>query len=208
MLLVPDLPQPDPGIRKSEMQVERFNIPGVLAIVPIKRFDHRGFFSEIYRREALVSEGVTEEFVQENQVYSDRQGVLRGLHFQIPPHAQGKLVRCVRGAVLDVGVDIRMESPFFGQHVAIELSAANGKQLWLPPGFAHGYVTLEAKCEVLYRVTDYWAPTCERGIAWDDPNLGINWIIPKPDVVLADKDRGHPLLTEIEPFFHYHPGTS
>jgi dTDP-4-dehydrorhamnose 3,5-epimerase len=187
----------------SKMQIERFYIPDVFAIIPAKLIDGRGFFSEIYRREVLVSEGVNDEFVQENQVYSAKQGVLRGLHFQIPPRAQGKLVRCIRGAILDVGVDIRRKSPFFGHHVAVELSASNGKQLWVPPGFAHGYVTLEAECEVIYKVTDYWAPDFERGIAWNDANLGIDWRIPEAEAILADKDRNYPLLAKTEPYFQY-----
>ena len=143
------------------------------------------------------------EFIQENHVYSAERGVLRGLHFQIPPRAQGKLVRCTRGAILDVGVDIRQGSPTFGRHVAVELSAANWKQLWVPPGFAHGYVTLEPDCEVIYQVTDYWAPDCERGIAWDDPSLGIDWRLSPANLILADKDRRNPRLAEVEPAFQH-----
>jgi dTDP-4-dehydrorhamnose 3,5-epimerase len=188
-----------------EMQIERFDIPDIFAMVPPKRADHRGFFSETYRREALAAEGLNQSFVQENHVYSAERGVLRGLHFQVPPQAQGKLVRCVRGAILDVGVDIRKASPCYGRHIAVELSAANWKQLWLPPGFAHGYVTLEPDCEVIYKVTDYWAPDCERGIAWDDPALGIDWRISAADAILTDKDRSHPALAEVEPSFHYSP---
>jgi dTDP-4-dehydrorhamnose 3,5-epimerase len=191
-----------------EMQIERFNIPDIFAMVSPRRADHRGFFSETYRRDALAAEGLNQEFVQENHVHSAQRGVLRGLHFQIPPHAQGKLVRCVRGAILDVGVDIRKGSPCYGRHVAVELSAANWKQLWLPPGFAHGYVTLAADCEVIYRVTDYWAPDCERGVAWDDPGLGIDWRISAADAVLNDKDRSNPPLAEVEPFFHYSPANA
>ena len=189
----------------AEMQIVRFDIPDIFAMVPSRRTDHRGFFSETYRREALAAEGLNHAFVQENHVYSAERGVLRGLHFQIPPHPQGKLVRCVRGAILDVGVDIREASPCYGRHIAVELSAANWKQLWLPPGFAHGYVTLEPDCEVIYKVTDYWAPDCERGIAWDDPDLGIDWRIPATEAILTDKDRSNPPLAEVEPFFRYSP---
>jgi dTDP-4-dehydrorhamnose 3,5-epimerase len=114
-------------------------------------------------------------------------------------------VRCVRGSILDVGVDIRKASPCYGRHIAVELSAVNWKQLWLPPGFAHGYVTLEPDCEVIYKVTDYWAPDCERGIAWDDPALGIDWRTSAADAILTDKDRGNPALAEVEPAFHYSP---
>jgi dTDP-4-dehydrorhamnose 3,5-epimerase len=131
--------------------------------------------------------------------------VLRGLHFQTPPHAQGKLLRCTRGAILDVAVDIRLGSPSYGRHVVAELSADNWRQLWVPPGFAHGYVTLEDDCEVFYKVTDYYAPECDRGIAWDDPALGIDWRIPASDVLLSDKDRKQPLLKDAPPAFQFLP---
>jgi dTDP-4-dehydrorhamnose 3,5-epimerase len=127
--------------------------------------------------------------------------VLRGLHYQIPPHAQGKLVRCIRGAILDVAVDIRVGSPTYAQHLAVELSAANWRQLWVPPGFAHGYLTLEDDCEVIYKVTDYYAPACDRGIAWDDPGLGIDWRVSDSDVILSDKDRKLPRLADAAPAF-------
>src|ERR1017187_9790560 len=146
------------------MQIERYDIKDIFSIIPIKRCDQRGFFSEIYRKELLTAEGITGEFVQENHVYSAERGVLRGLHFQIPPRAQGKLVRCTRGAILDVAVDIRKGSPTYGRHVAVQLSTVNWRQMWVPPGFAHGYLALEAHSEVIYKVTEYWAPACERGI--------------------------------------------
>jgi dTDP-4-dehydrorhamnose 3,5-epimerase len=185
------------------MKIEKSNIEDIFSIVPRKREDHRGFFSETYSKDALAAEGVTANFVQDNHVYSAKRGVLRGLHFQIPPRAQGKLIRCARGAILDVNVDIRRGSPTYGKHIAVELSAANWKQLWVPPGFAHGYVTLEADCEVIYKVTDSWVPDCERGVAWDDPDLGIDWRLPSADFNLADKDRANPRLAEIEEAFHY-----
>jgi dTDP-4-dehydrorhamnose 3,5-epimerase len=185
------------------MQFQRFAIRDLLLIKSVKRADVRGFFSEIYRSDALSAEGVTAQFVQDNHVYSEKRGVLRGLHFQTPPHAQGKLVRCIRGAVLDVAVDIRKGSPTFGQHVAAELSAANWQQLWVPPGFAHGYVTLEDRCEVVYKVTQYWNPGSERGIAWNDPALAINWGIPASDLTIAEKDRNNPRLADMEPAFRY-----
>jgi dTDP-4-dehydrorhamnose 3,5-epimerase len=185
------------------MQIERFNLEDIFLIVPTKRSDKRGFFSETYRREVLVAEGVRAEFIQDNHVYSAERGVLRGLHFQVPPRAQGKLVRCTRGVILDVVVDIRKGSPTYGHHVSAELSAANWKQMWVPPGFAHGYLTLEAHCEVIYKVTEYWAPAYERGIAWNDPSLSIDWGISAEDAILADKDRVNPRLSELEPVFHY-----
>lgn len=185
------------------MRIERFKIEDVFVIEPSKHSDGRGFFSETYRNDFLRVQKVDAEFLQDNHVYSAKRGVLRGLHFQIPPHAQGKLVRCVRGAILDIGVDIRAGSPTFGQHVAVELSAANWKQLWLPPGFAHGYVTLEQDCEVIYKTTDYYAKDCERGLAWDDPALDIDWRIAASSLVISDKDHTNPRLADIEPFFHY-----
>jgi dTDP-4-dehydrorhamnose 3,5-epimerase len=185
------------------MQIERLNIKDIFLIVPTKHRDQRGFFSETYRREVLAAEGVRAEFIQDNHVYSSESGVLRGLHFQIPPRAQGKLVRCARGTVLDVSVDIRNGSPTYGHHVAVELSAANWRQIWVPPGFAHGYLTLEADCEVIYKVTEYWASACERGLAWNDPSLAIDWGISAKDVKLADRDRLHPPLAELEPSFRY-----
>ncbi|MGO8909734.1 MAG: dTDP-4-dehydrorhamnose 3,5-epimerase [Bradyrhizobium sp.] len=185
------------------MQIERLNIEDIFLIAPTKHSDHRGFFSETYRSDILTAEGVRAEFIQENHVYSAGRGVLRGLHFQIPPRAQGKLVRCTRGSILDVSVDIRKGSPTYGCHVAVELSAANWRQIWVPPGFAHGYLTLETQCEVIYKVTEYWAPACERGLAWDDPSLAIDWGISAMDVKLADKDRLNPCLAELEPSFQY-----
>jgi dTDP-4-dehydrorhamnose 3,5-epimerase len=185
------------------MKIERLNIEDIFLIVPTKHRDQRGYFSETYRLAFLESEGVRAEFIQDNHVYSSERGVLRGLHFQIAPLAQGKLIRCIRGSILDVAVDIREGSPTFGQHVAVELSAANWKQVWVPPGFAHGYLTLEADCEVIYKVTNYYSPDCERGVAWDDPSLDIDWRFPSTDLILADKDRRYPRLADIEPLFQY-----
>jgi dTDP-4-dehydrorhamnose 3,5-epimerase len=185
------------------MNIERLDVPDILMLTPSKRGDARGFLSETFRADVLARYGVAATFVQDNHVYSTQKGMIRGLHFQTPPHPQGKLVRCMRGAILDVGVDIRMGSPTYGRHVAVELSAANWRQLWVPPGFAHGYVTLEDDCEVIYKVTDYYAPDCDRGIAWDDPVLGIDWRIPAGDVILSDKDRKQPYLQDAPPVFQF-----
>jgi dTDP-4-dehydrorhamnose 3,5-epimerase len=185
------------------MKIERLEITDVLLLTPTRHADPRGFFSETFRADALSAHGMDATFVQDNQAYSAQKGVLRGLHFQVPPHAQGKLVRCTRGAILDVGVDIRVGSPTYGRHVAIELSEANWHQLWVPPGFAHGYVTLQDDCEVVYKVTDYYAPECDRGIAWDDPALGIDWRVPADGVVLSDKDKKHPRLADAVQAFHF-----
>ena len=185
------------------MQVEKLTIPELVLVTPDKHGDQRGFFSETFRADILAAHGVGANFVQDNHVRSTQKGVLRGLHYQTPPHAQGKLVRCTRGSILDVAVDIRVGSPTYGRHVAVELSAANWRQLWVPAGFAHGYVTLEDDCEVIYKTTDYYAPDCDRGIAWDDPALAIDWRIAHADVVLSDKDRRQPRLQDATPAFQF-----
>lgn len=185
------------------MQIQKLDIPDALLVTSDKHGDVRGFFSETYRADILRSFGIDAFFVQDNHVYSAQRGVLRGLHFQLPPHAQGKLVRCARGSILDVGVDIRIGSPTFGRHVAVELSAANWRQLWVPPGFAHGYVTLEPDCEVVYKVTDYYSPECDSGIAWDDPGLGIDWRLSAAEIILSGKDRRQPLLADAKPAFFW-----
>jgi dTDP-4-dehydrorhamnose 3,5-epimerase len=185
------------------MKIEKLEIADILLLTPAKHGDSRGFFSETFRADALVSHGVDDVFVQDNHAFSARKGVLRGLHFQVAPRAQGKLVRCIRGAILDVGVDIRQGSPTYGQHVAVELSAANWRQLWVPVGFAHGYVTLEENCEVIYKVTNYYAPEHEYGIAWDDPALAIDWRVPADQVILSQKDKVNPRLAEAAPAFQF-----
>jgi dTDP-4-dehydrorhamnose 3,5-epimerase len=185
------------------MQVDRLEIPDILLVTPTRNSDERGFFSETFRADVFAANGIDTRFVQDNHVYSTQKGVIRGLHFQSPPHAQGKLVRCTRGSILDVGVDIRGGSPTYGRHIAVELSATNWHQVWIPPGFAHGYVTLENDCEVIYKVTDYYAPECDRGIAWDDPALAIDWRIAAAEVILSDKDRKQPRLGDVLPPFQF-----
>jgi dTDP-4-dehydrorhamnose 3,5-epimerase len=184
------------------MQVEKLTIPDLLLVRAKKHGDQRFFFRDI-PREYSAAQGVSASFVQDNHVRSTRKGVLLGLHYQTPPHAQGKLVRCTRGSILDEAVDIRVGSPTYGRHLAVELSAANWHQLWVPPGFAHDYVTLEDDCEVIYKATDYYAPDCDRGIAWDDPELAIDWRIAPADVVLSDKDRRQPRLQDATPAFQF-----
>jgi dTDP-4-dehydrorhamnose 3,5-epimerase len=185
------------------MKIERLEIPDILLVTPTRHGDPRGFFSETFRADVFAAHGVEATFVQDNHAFSARKGVLRGLHFQIPPHAQGKLVRCIRGAILDVGVDIRIGSPSYGRHVAVELSAANWHQLWVPSGFAHGYVTLQDDCEVVYKTTCHYAPEYDRGIAWDDPALGIDWPLSADAVILSDRDKSHPRLANAERAFHF-----
>lgn len=185
------------------MQIELLEISDLFLVTPKQHGDQRGFFSETFRTDAFAASGIDAFFVQDNHVHSKQTGILRGLHFQTSPHAQGKLVRCTRGAILDVAVDIRVGSATYGRHVAVELSAANWRQLWVPPGFAHGYLTLEDECEVIYKVTDYYAPDCDRGIAWDDPDLAIDWRVPAADVILSDKDRKQPRLREAVAAFSF-----
>jgi len=187
------------------MRTTRLDIPDLILIEPSKHGDARGFFSEVWRADVLAALGVAADFVQDNHAFSTERGVLRGLHYQTPPSAQGKLVRCARGRVLDVAVDIRHGSPTFGCHAAVELSAENWRQLWVPPGFAHGYLTLDPDCEVLYKVTAYYDPASDRGVAWDDPDLAIDWGLAAVDVILSAKDQRHPRLVDAPPAFDYAP---
>jgi len=183
------------------LSVEETAIPAVKIVTPKKFGDHRGFFSETWSRNAFVEAGLDLDFVQDNQSLSASVGTLRGLHFQSPPFAQDKLVRVTRGRILDVAVDIRASSPTFGKHVAVELSAENWKQLLVPFGFAHGFVTLEPDTEVLYKVTAPYAPENDHGLAFDDPALGIDWRLPLSGLTLSDKDRKHPRLAEMLRYF-------
>jgi dTDP-4-dehydrorhamnose 3,5-epimerase len=183
------------------MQVIPTEIPAVKLIVPKKFGDHRGFFSEVYSRKALETLGITREFVQDNHSLSVEKGVLRGLHYQVQPYAQDKLVRVVHGAILDVAVDIRRDSPTFGKHVAEVISAENWQQIFVPTGFAHGFVTLQANTEVLYKVTTYYSPAHERGIRWNDSSLGIDWGIAEANAILSSRDREHPMLAEAKDLF-------
>lgn len=185
------------------MQISQLDIPDLLLVEPKRFVDYRGFFSETYNREAMAAAGLNAEFVQDNHSLSRSAGVVRGLHFQTPPHAQGKLVRVTKGAIFDVAVDIRRSSPTYGRHVAVTLTAENWHQLWVPVGFAHGFCTLEPDTEVVYKVTADYAPDCDRGIAWDDPALEINWPIARDEAILSDKDRRHPTLAEAPPAFVY-----
>lgn len=181
------------------MQIEDTAIADVKLIVPKFFRDDRGFFVETWRQDRLEAAGVHIDFVQDNHSMSATPGTIRGLHFQTAPHAQDKLVRCVRGAILDVAVDIRKGSPTFGRHVAVQLSAEDGRQLLVPKGFAHGFCTLEPMTEVIYKVSAYYAPQCDKGLAWDDPALGIVWPIGPADVVLSAKDKTQPRLADLPP---------
>lgn len=186
------------------MFVEPMKIPDVCLIRPRVHRDPRGYFSETYNQAEWSRAGMDTRFVQDNHAMSRDAGVVRGLHYQIAPFPQGKLVRVVRGAIFDVAVDIRHGSPTFGQHVSATLSAENWHQLWVPAGFAHGYCTLQPDTEVIYKVTHAYAPECERAIAWDDPDLGIAWPVQSSAAVLSDKDRRNPRFRDLPAARNFH----
>lgn len=183
------------------MQFEDAEIPGLKIVTPRKHGDARGFVSEVYKQSDWRAAGLDLDFVQDNHSFSAPRGTLRGLHFQIQPAGQDKLIRVVRGRILDVAVDIRRSSPTFGKHVAIELSAESWRQLLVPIGFAHGFVTLEPDTEVLYKMTNFYSPTHDRGLAWDDPDLGIDWRIPAGGPLLSDRDTRWPRLRDLPDAF-------
>ena len=183
------------------MQVIETAIPDVKLLVPKQFKDHRGFFSEVYSRKALTDLGITSDFLQDNHSLSVEKGVLRGLHYQLPPMAQDKLIRVVRGAILDVAVDVRRSSPTFGKHVAAVLSAENWRQVYVPVGFAHGFITLEPNTEVLYKVNAFYSPQHERGILWNDPALGIDWGVSPAQAILSARDLTHPALAAARDLF-------
>ncbi|MEO1544097.1 MAG: dTDP-4-dehydrorhamnose 3,5-epimerase [Pseudomonadota bacterium] len=178
--------------------IESLEIPDVKLVKQPVHGDERGFFTESYSQRTFATQGIDAVFVQDNHSLSRDAGVVRGLHFQSPPHAQGKLVRAIRGSIFDVAIDIRKGSDTYGQHVARTLSAQNHEQLWVPPGFAHGFCTLEPNTEVIYKVTAYYAPECDHGIAWDDQDLGIDWPIQKAVATLSAKDQNQPRLSDID----------
>jgi len=173
----------------------------VVCIIPRRFEDARGWFSETWQRDRFAAAGIDADFVQDNQSYSRPAGTLRGIHFQTPPHAQAKLVRCLKGRIWDVAVDLRAGSPTYGQWVAAELTAAKGEQLSIPAGFGHGFLTLEPDTEVSYKVDDFYAPDCDAGIAWNDPDLAIPWPLPGAAPQLSDKDARLPAFKDfISPF--------
>ncbi|WAC29259.1 dTDP-4-dehydrorhamnose 3,5-epimerase [Ancylobacter sp. SL191] len=183
------------------MRFDRFDIADLLLVTPKRIGDERGWFSEIFREDLFRAEAGDVHFVQHNQSYSRPKGTVRGLHFQLEPKAQGKLVRCARGRMLDVAVDLRRTSPTFGRHVAVELSAENGCQFWIPAGFAHGFCTLTEDCEVAYLVTDYYSAAHDRGLLWNDSELAIAWPVKEEDAILSEKDRRQPRLRDLGPVF-------
>lgn len=175
----------------------------VTLLTPRRFTDDRGWFSETYSARQLREHGIDAVFCQDNHSLSRPAGTLRGLHFQTPPHAQAKLVRCVAGSIWDVAVDIRAASPTFGQWVAATLSAEDGRQLFIPAGFAHGFVTTAPASEVVYKTDDYYAPECDAGLAWDDPAFALPWPLPPGGAILSDKDRRQPRLADFDSPFRY-----
>jgi len=191
-----------PSKQCAMTQFNRLSIPDLIEIVPAKYGDHRGFFSEVWKRSALEAEGVSIDWVQDNQSFSADRGTVRGLHFQSPPFAQNKLIRVTRGSIFDVAVDIRKGSPTYGGWVGLELSAERWNQLLVPAGFAHGFMTTAADTEVLYKVSAPWSREHEQAILWNDPDLAIAW----PDAgeaVLSEKDRAAPPFAEHVPVFEW-----
>jgi dTDP-4-dehydrorhamnose 3,5-epimerase len=178
------------------VQIEETALAGVLILTPKRFGDARGFFSETWSRKVLAGHGIDLDFVQDNHSVSARTGTLRGLHFQSPPHAQAKLVRCGRGRLFDVAVDIRGGSATYGRWVGVELSFENGRQLLIPEGFLHGFVTREDDTEIVYKCSDYYAPECDGAVRFDDPAIGIDWGLTGAPV-LSDKDAAAPLLSGI-----------
>lgn len=173
-------------------------------LIPLRRHgDERGWFAEVYSRRAFAARGLSETYVQDNHSLSRERGVLRGLHFQTPPHGQAKLVRCVRGAIFDVAVDLRRGSPTFGRWVAATLTAENGDQLAIPVGFAHGFLTLEPDTEVLYKVTDFYAPANDGGVLWSDPDIAVDWPLGARAPILSPKDQTLPRLAAFDSPFDY-----
>lgn len=185
------------------MKVHRLEIDGVLLIEPKRHHDLRGYFCETYNAAELARHGVEASFIQDNLSLSTACGTVRGLHFQMPPFEQAKLVRAVRGAIFDVAVDVRAGSPSFGKHVSVELSAENGLQLYIPPGFAHGFATLRPLTEIAYKVSAPYSADHDGGIFWNDPALRIRWPVQSDEAVVSPKDEALPLLGRIEPPFRH-----
>jgi dTDP-4-dehydrorhamnose 3,5-epimerase len=183
---------------RQTMQIETTEIDGLKILTPRRFEDARGYFSETFKQRALADAGIAVSFIQDNQSLSRVTGTIRGLHFQSPPFAQAKLVRVLVGEILDVAVDLRKDSPTFGHHVAVELSAENGRQLLVPEGFAHGFITRAPDTVVFYKVSAPYAPGHEGGIRWDDPQIKIDWGLNNVEPSLSEKDRQLPTLAQLD----------
>lgn len=179
------------------MEIVETAIPAVRLFIPRRFADDRGWLAETWRRDRFAAAGIDATFVQDNAAFSRRRGTVRGLHFQAPPHAQGKLIAVVAGAVIDVALDLRQGSPTYGRHVAAELTAERGETMWVPPGFAHGFCTLSNDTLVTYKMTAHYAPSHERGVRWDDPALSIAWPVEAGEATVKPLDRELPLLADL-----------
>jgi dTDP-4-dehydrorhamnose 3,5-epimerase len=179
------------------MDFEKLEIDGVVLITPKRIADPRGYFVETFSVRLFQQHIGSVDFVQDNQSLSVNVGTIRGLHFQLEPMAQGKLVRCVAGSLIDYAVDIRRASPTYGKHISVELTEDNGKQLWIPPGFAHGFCTTSPMTAISYKVTNYYSAEHDRGLLWNDPTLEIPWPFSAEEATLSDKDKRQPRLTEL-----------
>jgi dTDP-4-dehydrorhamnose 3,5-epimerase len=184
------------------MEVKTTALPGVLMLKPRLFADSRGYFVETYNQRVFAEAGVVAHFVQDNQSFSSKAGTIRGLHFQLPPAAQAKLVRALRGAIFDVAVDLRRGSPTFGRWIGATLTADGGEQLFIPRGFAHAFCTLEDDAEVAYKVDEFYAPKCDSGLIWNDPDLNIAWPV-KADAILSEKDAKLGLFKDFVSPFHF-----
>jgi dTDP-4-dehydrorhamnose 3,5-epimerase len=194
-------PALDPAPASGNFAALRLGIAGPMLVMARDFADHRGVFTETYSRRDFVALGIPDDFVQDNQCRSTAAGTVRGLHFQAPPRAQAKLVRVLSGAILDIVVDLRRSSPSYGRHLAIGLDAAEGHQLYVPPGFAHGFCTLEPGTAVAYKVSAPFTPELDRGLAWDDPDLALPWPFGPAEAVLSDRDRRAPKLRDLPACF-------
>jgi dTDP-4-dehydrorhamnose 3,5-epimerase len=190
------------------MQVISSHLLDVKLLRPVRHIDNRGFFSEAYSKRAYAEIGILNDFVQDNHSLSRHKGVVRGLHFQIPPFAQAKLLRVLRGSIFDVVVDIRRRSPTYGRHIATVLSAEDWNQIFIPAGFAHGFCTLTADTEILYKVDNYYSAAHDRGIRWNDPALDIAWPVTELEAEMSEKDRKQPFLSDVEESFTYEPASA
>jgi dTDP-4-dehydrorhamnose 3,5-epimerase len=187
----------------AHLKIEYTSLIGLFVITPARFGDRRGLFSESYNAKALAEHGITTQFVQDNHSLSMTHGTIRGLHFQAPPHAQDKLVRCGRGAFFDVAVDIRKGSPTYGKWFGTELSFENGRQLLVPAGFAHGFVTRAPETEIIYKCSDYYVQETEGAVAWDDAEVGIDWGLGYMKPVLSEKDANAPALADLQSPFTF-----
>jgi dTDP-4-dehydrorhamnose 3,5-epimerase len=194
------IPRIDGKGARMQLDVRSLAIPDVKLIRTPRFSDARGYFCETFQRADFATQGLANDFVQDNQSSSDRPGTVRGLHFQRPPFAQTKLVRVLRGSIFDVAVDLRRSSPSFGRHIAIKLSSEGNEQLLIPAGFAHGFCTLEPDTVVFYKVDQVYSAAHDSGVNWADPELGIEWPIAAPEAILSEKDRRLPMLDDLVPF--------